>query len=96
MGAQHSDKLKQAQVARRRPQRGQGVTRAAREHRPEPRLPHEHDQSSDSQRQQRHDERLHRAADDVAQGRVDTGRAPVIEDLVRRHFAPHGRARRRR
>ena len=69
----------------RKARRGAAVTRATRQQRVEPRLPHERDQSGDSQQRAR-DEHLERAASDVERGLMDTGRAPVVDELARRHF----------
>jgi hypothetical protein len=80
-----ADRLRQAQLPPRGQRRNGTLTRAARHHRPEPRLPHEHDESSDSQRRGR-DERVEQAARDVERGLVDTGPTPVIEELARKHF----------
>lgn len=52
---------------------------------PEPRLPHERDESSDSQTGVR-DERVVQAARDLAEGQQDTGRAPVVTELARKEF----------
>ncbi|MEO7939827.1 MAG: hypothetical protein ABIR55_14470 [Burkholderiaceae bacterium] len=59
--------------------------RPSRHQQREPRLPHERDESSDSQ-EHNHDERGEQAARDVSKGLQDTGRAPVVEELARRHF----------
>jgi hypothetical protein len=60
----------------------------------EPRLPHERDQSADSQQPaSTHREVGRKAFDDVTAGRVDTDRGPVLEELSRTHFqrrAPAG------
>jgi len=57
-----------------------GITRSTRG----PRLPHEHDESSDSQRKgATPGEKERRAHDDVARGVVDTDRGPVLEKLYR-------------
>lgn len=63
-----------------------GLTQVSRQRQPIPRLPHERDQSSDSQQQPLSDERIDKAGEDLEQGRVDTGRSPVTEELTRRHF----------
>lgn len=73
---------------RRKSQEDHTGTRASRPEGPEPRLPHERDESSDSQQQQGQDERMKKAAQDVAQGQVDTGRSPVNQELAREHFPP--------
>ncbi len=54
----------------------------------EPRLPHERDQSSDSQTAGHDRETGRRASRDVQSGMLDTGRAPVVEELARKHFPP--------
>ena len=64
-----------------------GLTRPSRHQQSEPRLPHERDESSDSQ-QPNHDERAKQAARDIDKGLVDTGRAPVVEKLASEHFPP--------
>ncbi len=49
-----------------------------------PRLPHEHDESSDSQGSAQptvHEQIGRRAFDDVEQGRVDTDRGPVFDEM---------------
>jgi hypothetical protein len=59
----------------------------------EPRLPHELDESADSQRRgatQRSDIGR-KAFDDVRAGRVDTDRGPVLEELFARHGPQGGR-----
>ena len=60
--------------------RREGDTTSVRENEREPRLPHEHDESSDSQRKNPDHERIGRQAHaDVERGLVDTDRGPVIE-----------------
>lgn len=58
--------------------------RVAREQAREPRLPHDRDESADSQQQAVPDARGRKAHDDVKAGRVDTDRGPVLEELGRR------------
>ena len=58
--------------------------RVAREQSREPRLPHDRDESADSQQQAVPDARGRKAHDDVKAGRVDTDRGPVLEELGRR------------
>ena len=58
--------------------------RVVREHEREPRLPHESDESADSQRKSAPDTLGRKAFDDVEAGRVDTDRGPVLEELGRR------------
>ena len=51
-----------------------------RDQQPAPRLPHEHDESADSQQPHPDQERIGRQAQqDVERGVVDTDRGPVIE-----------------
>jgi hypothetical protein len=68
---------------------------------PAPRLPHEHDESSDSQTSQPR-EVIKQAHDDLANGLVDTDRGPVLEQLYEERVgtdatpprgAPHGSQR---
>ncbi|HET9208560.1 MAG TPA: hypothetical protein VFO28_20130 [Burkholderiaceae bacterium] len=56
----------------------------ARDREREPRLPHDRDESADSQQQAVPDARGRKAHDDVKAGRVDTDRGPVLEELGRR------------
>jgi hypothetical protein len=58
--------------------------RVEREQTPEPRLPHERDESADSQQKATPDSLGRKALDDVEAGRVDTDRGPVLEELGRR------------
>ncbi len=72
--------------------------RVVREQEREPRLPHESDQSADSQRKSAPESLGRKAFDDVEAGRVDTDRGPVLEELGRR-LPSHGEpapAKRRR
>lgn len=65
----------------------------------EPRLPHELDESSDSQERSatQPDAIGRKAFDDVMAGRVDTDRGPVLEELFRKHYQrPDPPARKRR
>lgn len=64
----------------------QDAVRVARERTREPRLPHELDESADSQEKAAPDTRAigRKAYEDVKAGRVDTDRGPVIEELGRR------------
>ena len=73
------------------PEAAQPVT-----HSDPPRLPHEHDQSSDSQVQTHPDaaRKMRQAARDVARGLVDTDRGPVMERLRREHFGSAPQRRR--
>lgn len=81
-----SDKPAPAQLPSRKPQLNGGDTRASRHHSPEPQLPHERDESSNSQEQPTTDARVEHAASDVKRGLVDTGREPVTDELAREHF----------
>lgn len=58
--------------------------RVTREQAREPRLPHERDESADSQRKAAPDSLGRKALDDLEAGRVDTDRGPVLEELGRR------------
>jgi hypothetical protein len=64
----------------------QGAVRVTRERSREPRLPHELDESADSQEKAAPDTQAigRKAYEDVKAGRVDTDRGPVIEELGRR------------
>jgi len=59
--------------------------RVARERTAEPRLPHELDESADSQQQgdTQPSEVGRKAYEDIQAGRVDTDRGPVLEELFR-------------
>lgn len=73
-------------------------TEASRQARPEPRLPHESDQSSDSQvvANEHSAEVMRQAAEDIERGLVDTDRSSAIEPLKREHFShPPARTKRR-
>jgi len=74
-----------------------GLTTPSRSQRREPRLPHERDESSDSQAPANADaERVGRqAADDLERGLVDTDRGPVMDRLMREHFRSPLRRKRR-
>lgn len=76
--------LKQAMAQRRLRERPSKV-QVERERSEEPRLPHEHDESADSQVVGSEQARvIGRAAfDDLRAGRVDTDRGPVMERLHR-------------
>lgn len=67
-----------------------GSTHPSRDHETEPRLPHERDESADSQADDRANapgrEIGERAFDDVKSGRVDTDRGPVMDRLYRRNL----------
>jgi hypothetical protein len=63
----------------------------------DPRLPHEHDESSDSQAvgNLHAARKMHQAARDVSRGLVDTDLGPVLDGLNRKHFANTPQRRRR-
>jgi hypothetical protein len=65
------------------PEKGQ--TLPSRHDEPEPRLPHERDESSDSH-PGTSDERIEQAARDLAEGQQDTVRSPVTTKLARQEF----------
>jgi hypothetical protein len=62
--------------------------RVVRERTREPRLPHDRDESADSQQQAVPDAMARKAHEDVKAGRVDTDRGPVLEELGRRLPSP--------
>lgn len=66
--------------------RADGKTRPKVKGEPAPRLPHEHDESADSQADRGADvtEQGRRAYEDQVAGRVDTGLGPVLERVGRR------------
>lgn len=68
-------------------QRGAGDTGRSRHGRAEPRLPHEHDESADSQRGTP-DPVIEQAARDIADGIVDTDRGPVADRAYQRQKRP--------
>ncbi len=72
-----------AEPHREAPEKGQ--TLPSRHEQPEPRLPHERDESSDSH-PGTEDERIQQAARDLANGQQDTGRSPVVTELARQEF----------
>lgn len=77
--------------------RNTDTVKVVRDQSGEPRLPHELDESADSQRgsgTQRGDI-ARKAFDDVRAGRVDTDRGPVLEELFARHGPQGGRAAKR-
>jgi hypothetical protein len=63
--------------------------RVMRETTREPRLPHDRDESADSQQQPAPDPMVQKAYKDAKAGRVDTDRGPVLEELGRR-LPSHG------
>lgn len=81
---------------RRKPPRD--VVRVTRDHEREPRLPHDRDESADSQVKAAPDTlgKGRKAHDDMAAGRVDTDRGPVLEELGRRLPSNQAPAPRRR
>ena len=69
----------------------------ARDHGPEPRLPHERDESADSQAAGTQAREVGRKAfEDMAAGHVDTDLGPVLEELSRTQLQPAPRAPRRK
>ena len=58
--------------------------RVVREQTREPRLPHDRDESADSQQRAVPDTRGRKAHEDIEAGRVDTDRGPVLQELGRR------------
>ena len=81
-----------------RPTRNTDTVKVVRDQGGEPRLPHELDESSDSQRRgvTQPLEVGRKAFDDVRAGRVDTDRGPVLEELFARHGPQGGRTAGRR
>jgi len=69
---------------KRLPDADSNDVRVVREQTREPRLPHDRDESADSQQQAVPDTKGRKAHDDVEAGRVDTDRGPVLEELGRR------------
>lgn len=84
----------------RPPQRrqAQADTTPSRAYQREPRLPHEHDESSESQQTTNEDAKAAgaQAARDVRGGLVDTDRGPVLERLNQQSFPPSARPQPRR
>jgi hypothetical protein len=74
------------------------AVRVVRERTREPRLPHDRDESADSQNKSATDAQGigRKAYEDVKAGRVDTDRGPVIEELGRRLPSNEGPALKRR
>ncbi|MET0335938.1 MAG: hypothetical protein ABW190_16855 [Rhizobacter sp.] len=62
----------------------QGHTKPVQEHRSVPRMPHERDESSDSQVTPAPRPLMRKAHDDLAAGRVDTDRAAPMNDAYQR------------
>ena len=67
-----------------------GETRTMRHQASEPRLPHERDESSDSQAGAV-DKRMAQAARDVEAGMKDTGLGPVVAKIKAEHFPATGK-----
>lgn len=63
---------------------------------PVPRLPHEHDESSDSQQGTDAEGVMQQAHADVQRGLVDTDRAPVMDRVYEQQVRPPGDATRHR
>jgi hypothetical protein len=74
------------------------ITTATRMNRHQPRLPHERDESSDSQTAAKEQDMQigRQAAADVERGLVDTDRGPVLERIEDEHFPPAPATRPRR
>jgi hypothetical protein len=66
-----------------------GRTKPAQQEEPVPRMPHERDESSDSQRSMEPSPLMRKAHDDIEAGRVDTDRGkPMDETYQRQKEAP--------
>lgn len=61
-----------------------GRTKPVQQEEPVPRMPHEHDESSDSQVAQEPPPLMRKAHDDVKAGRVDTDRGTPMNDTYQR------------
>jgi hypothetical protein len=61
-----------------------GRTKPVKDEAPAPRLPHERDESSDSQVHQEPPPLMRRAHDDLEAGRVDTDRGPPMNEAYQR------------
>ncbi|MBX3619982.1 MAG: hypothetical protein KF891_08360 [Rhizobacter sp.] len=75
-----------------------GRTKPVQSEGPVPRMPHERDESSDSQLNEEPPELMRRAHDDVDAGRVDTDRGPPMNDTYQRQKEtplPAGKTRRK-
>ncbi len=74
----------------RRGKAKQGNTYAGRDVVAEPRLPHERDESSDSQKTSNLESKdlVQQAFEDVEKGVVDTDKGPVLQDLARKKYPP--------
>ena len=89
-GPQPGDPMKPANTSSAHKSRSdprQGKTTAKRMEETEPRLPHEHDQSSDSQDSQPR-EKMRQAHDDLERGLTDTDKGPELDKVYRRNFRP--------
>ena len=88
----------QAARKRARPVAPQDAVRVVRDPEREPRLPHDRDESADSQVKAAPDTQSigRKAYDDVRAGRVDTDRGPVLEQLGRRLPSNQAPIKRRR
>lgn len=62
----------------------QGHTRPVQNEERAPRMPHERDESSDSQVHNAPQPAMKQAHDDVAAGRVDTDRGPPMDETYKR------------
>lgn len=80
----------------RRDAPGQGRTQRTKQNVPGPRLPHERDESADSQAAAPVDEAGKRAYRDAARGLPDTDRGPVLDRTYREKVATAPPSRRRR
>ncbi|AKJ30534.1 hypothetical protein [Caldimonas brevitalea] len=65
-----------------------GDTTANQAHHRQPRLPHERDESADSQDEQQPEQRdmMQQAHNDLERGLVDTDRGPVTDKVYRRNL----------
>ena len=78
------------------PRRAGADTAPKGEHERMPRLPHEHDESADSQQPESADHTIgKRAFDDLKAGRVDTDRGPVVDGVYRRTVHSAGAPKRK-
>lgn len=75
--------------------RRSGRTSPSVEHKPVPRLPHEHDESSDSQISPEVQPVIQQAHDDVVAGRVDTDRGVPMERAYQQQKEPAVRSRKK-
>jgi len=78
------------------PRRGGADTAPKGEKERMPRLPHEHDESADSQQTESADHTIgKRAFDDLEAGRVDTDRGPVADGVYHRTVRSAGTPKRK-